>query len=197
MSIKVLRVWFLALSALALALGLGSCGKVAEGNEELFDSNTNWLLRCREDEHCTGSLRCYCGICTKPCGENSECGLLSGAECAESGESLCGEQASAGGLCVLACTGDLDCGAGFSCSAKRILFLQRIGICRAKRFASLRDPTFPRTYSYRLPLPIGRGGVGIRAWKANAIPTTQTGTAMTRRIPAVARSNQPTISSAP
>jgi hypothetical protein len=117
MSIKILRVAVLALSGLLLALGLGSCGKVADGDPAVFDSNTNWLSRCRDDEQCNGSLRCYCGICTKPCGSNSECGLLAGAECAESGESLCGDQASAGGLCVLACKKDVDCGTGFDCNA--------------------------------------------------------------------------------
>jgi hypothetical protein len=116
MSIKILRVAVLA-SILLLALGLGSCGKVADGDPAVFDSNTNWLLRCRDDEQCNGSLRCYCGICTKPCGSSSECGLLGGAECAESGESLCGDQASAGGLCVLGCKQDVDCGAGFDCKA--------------------------------------------------------------------------------
>lgn len=117
MSIKVLNIAGLALSALTLTLSLGSCGKVAAGGPALLDSNTNWLMRCSADGQCSGSLRCYCGICTKPCGENAECGLLSGSACAESGESLCGEHASAGGLCVLSCTADSECGAGFSCSA--------------------------------------------------------------------------------
>ena len=117
MSITVLRIFGLGLSALTLALTLGSCGKVADGNLALLDSNTNWLMHCTDDIQCNGSLRCYCGICTKPCGQDSECGLLSGAECAESGESLCGAQASAGGLCVRACKQSSECGDGFNCTA--------------------------------------------------------------------------------
>jgi len=117
MSITVLRICGLGLSLLTLGLALGSCGKVAEGDTALLDSNTNWLMRCTEDQQCSGALRCYCGICTKPCGQNSECRLLDGAECAESGESLCGEQAGAGGLCVLACSDDASCGPGFNCSS--------------------------------------------------------------------------------
>lgn len=118
MSIGILRAGLLALSAVALTIGLGSCGKVAEGGGgALFDSNTNWLSRCLDDNECNGSLRCYCGMCTKPCGQDNECNLLGGAQCAQSGEDVCGEQASAGGLCVLQCTGSNDCGDGFNCSA--------------------------------------------------------------------------------
>jgi hypothetical protein len=117
MSSTLLRIAGLGLSALALAFALGSCGKVADDSPGLFDSNTNWLLRCSDDLQCDGSLRCYCGICTKPCGQNSECGLLKGAQCAESGEILCGEQASAGGLCVLSCQQSSDCGDGFNCTS--------------------------------------------------------------------------------
>ncbi|HVZ35525.1 MAG TPA: hypothetical protein VG963_24035, partial [Polyangiaceae bacterium] len=118
MSMRILRAGLLALSAAALTIGLGSCGKVAEGGDEaFFDSNTNWLSRCLDDTECNGSLRCYCGMCTKPCGQEDECNLLSGAQCAQSGEQVCGGQASAGGLCVLQCTGSSDCGPGFDCSA--------------------------------------------------------------------------------
>jgi hypothetical protein len=113
---KILRMGRLVLGVLTLAVAVGSCGKVGEP-QPLFDSNTNWLLRCVDDGQCDGSLRCYCGICTKPCGQDAECALLSGAQCAESGEGLCGEQASAGGLCVLACTQASDCGDGFNCAA--------------------------------------------------------------------------------
>jgi hypothetical protein len=118
MSIGMLRAGLLALSTLGVTIALGSCGKVADGGEEaFFDSNTNWLSRCLDDGECSGSLRCYCGMCTKPCGQDNECNLLSGAQCAQSGEDVCGEQASAGGLCVLQCTGGSDCGDGFDCSA--------------------------------------------------------------------------------
>ncbi|MEO8179556.1 MAG: hypothetical protein ABI895_12055 [Deltaproteobacteria bacterium] len=134
---KILRVCFCTLSALALGLALGSCGKVADGDTSLLDSNTNWLMRCTEDQQCSGALRCYCGICTKPCGQNSECGLLDGAECAESGERLCGEQAGAGGLCVLACTDDANCGSGFNC---------RSGQCAPKPCATAPNRSWDDVY---------------------------------------------------
>jgi hypothetical protein len=109
-----LTSWVLA--GLALALALGSCGKVAEEEELQIDSNTNWLERCESDDVCSGSLRCYCGQCTRPCSQNDECSLLEGAECAPSGSPVCEDGASAGGLCVLACTGDDACGFDFTCT---------------------------------------------------------------------------------
>jgi hypothetical protein len=115
MNRKLLHIWLLTQSSLGLALTIGSCGKVAEP-APLYDSNTNWLLRCSADGQCSGSLRCYCGICTKPCGQDAECGRLKGAQCEESGEVLCGERASAGGLCVLGCTQNSECGGGFDCT---------------------------------------------------------------------------------
>ena len=118
MSIGIPRAFVLALGALALTMGLGSCGKAADGGPDaLFDSNTNWLSRCSDDVQCNGSLRCYCGMCTKPCGQDTECNLLGGAQCAQSGEEVCGTRASAGGLCVLECTASDDCGYGFDCNA--------------------------------------------------------------------------------
>lgn len=110
------RLGALALSALPLALSAGSCGKVQD-SRPLFDSNTNWLVPCVADDQCTGSLRCYCGQCTKPCSQDGECSLLRDALCAESSEALCGDGASAGGLCVKGCVEDAECGPRFSCRA--------------------------------------------------------------------------------
>jgi hypothetical protein len=111
------RCSILALGALTLSLALSSCGKVADRNQLQLDSNTNWLVSCEVDQQCSGSLRCYCGQCTQPCAQNDQCGLLSGAVCAESGEAVCGQQASPGGLCVLECTRNEECGSSFSCNA--------------------------------------------------------------------------------
>jgi len=111
------RCSILALGALTLSLALSSCGKVADRNQLQLDSNTNWLVSCEADQQCSGSLRCYCGQCTQPCAQDDQCGLLSGAVCAESGEAVCGQQASPGGLCVLDCTRNEECGNNFSCNA--------------------------------------------------------------------------------
>jgi hypothetical protein len=108
------------LASALIASALGSCGKAAEQGEELqIDSNTNWLKRCDADDQCSGSLRCYCGQCSRPCAESDECNLLAGAECASSGGAVCSAQPSAGGLCVLGCQSDADCGANFSCDGNQ------------------------------------------------------------------------------
>jgi hypothetical protein len=108
-----------ALAGVLLAGAVGSCGKAADGGgqEDLqIDSNTNWLMRCDADDQCSGSLRCYCGQCSQPCSESNECRLLAGAECASSGGAVCTDQPSAGGLCVLGCTSDGECGPDFTCT---------------------------------------------------------------------------------
>jgi hypothetical protein len=105
-----------ALAGSLLALALGSCGKVGEEGKLQIDSNTNWLMRCSSDDQCSGSLRCYCGQCSQPCSESDECGLLAGAECAASGGAVCTNEPSVGGLCVLGCSGDADCGPDFTCT---------------------------------------------------------------------------------
>lgn len=107
------------LGVLGLGLGLGSCGKATDGTDLLLDSNTNWLKRCEVDSECSGSLRCYCGQCTQPCAAVNECSLLSGAGCSASGPALCGDQAGAGGLCVMECGNDGHCAADFTCNANQ------------------------------------------------------------------------------
>ncbi len=104
------------LVASLILLALGSCGKVANEGKLQLDSNTNWLMRCDADDQCDGSLRCYCGQCSQPCSTSDECGLLAGAECASSGGAACTGEASAGGLCVLGCTVDAECGPDFRCT---------------------------------------------------------------------------------
>ncbi len=115
MTLGAVRIGLLALGGLLLSLSAGSCGKVKD-SRPLIDSNTNWLVPCMADDQCSGSLRCYCGQCTKPCGQDTECSLLSDAQCAESSEALCGESASPGGLCVRGCQGNEECGEDFSCT---------------------------------------------------------------------------------
>lgn len=117
MSLNPWRCSILALGALTLSLVQSSCGKVADRNQLQLDSNTNWLVSCEADQQCSGSLRCYCGQCTQPCAQDDQCSLLSGAVCAASGEGVCGAQASPGGLCVLNCSVDAQCGTDFSCNA--------------------------------------------------------------------------------
>jgi hypothetical protein len=114
MHMKTSLVKVLLLSPLLCWL-IASCGGAAGGGALNFDSNTNWLKKCDFDSDCDGVLRCLCGICSQPCGTVAECSRLSGAACAESASDECSGESSAGALCVLACTGDAECGAGFEC----------------------------------------------------------------------------------
>jgi hypothetical protein len=102
------------LAAPLVCWAIASCGGTAT-ELETSDSNTNWLKKCELDSDCTGALSCLCGICSQPCGTTAECSRLSGASCAESASDECSDHASAGAMCVLACTSDADCSAGFEC----------------------------------------------------------------------------------
>ena len=109
-----LRWSLLGCAGAALSLAAASCGGSAGGGPPLLQSNTNWLQRCGPDAPCSGALLCLCGMCTQPCAESNECGRLDGASCGGS----CEEAApSGGGLCVLGCTSDDDCGDEFVCEA--------------------------------------------------------------------------------
>jgi hypothetical protein len=118
LEIVILRV---VLASLLIIVALGSCGKVGNEGRLQLDSNTNWLMRCDGDDQCDGSLRCFCGQCSQPCSTSDECGLLAGAECASSGGAACTGEPSAGGLCVLGCTGDAECGPDFTCTEGQCL----------------------------------------------------------------------------
>jgi hypothetical protein len=115
-AITVLRA---GLAVGLFSLAIGSCGRVADEEPLQIDSNTNWLLRCDLDAQCSGSLRCYCGQCTQPCASTDECGLLEGAECAPTGTAVCSDQPAVGGLCVLSCREDAECGPDFSCTGSQ------------------------------------------------------------------------------
>lgn len=93
---------------------IASCGGTAT-QVETSDSNTNWLKKCEVDSDCVGALSCLCGICTQPCGTTAECSRLSGAACEESASDECSGHASAGAMCVLACSADVECSDGFIC----------------------------------------------------------------------------------
>jgi hypothetical protein len=104
----------IALLAPLVCWAIASCGG-ATTQEQISDSNTNWLKKCELDSDCVGALSCLCGICTQPCGTTAECSRLSGAACAESASDECSGPGSAGAMCVLACSVDVECENGFAC----------------------------------------------------------------------------------
>jgi hypothetical protein len=108
----MIRRWKLALTtccaALMAAVFAYSCGGATA--KDGTDSHTHWLSECQSDAEC-GSLRCLCGICSRPCSAASECSDLAGrASC----EALSGCRAAEPAVvaCELGCSGDTDCQQG-------------------------------------------------------------------------------------
>ena len=104
----------LALGALALACDPAS-------RPEVIDSQTNWLRPCQIDSQCDTSLSCVCGVCTKPCSDDTACGGLKGTACVTSGDAAAvaqcsGAQPTAPGLCLARCD-DAGCPSGEMCVA--------------------------------------------------------------------------------
>jgi hypothetical protein len=82
-------------------------------------SNSNWLAICADDSQCTGSLECWCGVCTKVCTTASDCSSLTLATCdMDRALAICGGPATKLG-CTVGCKNDEDCkslGADTRCS---------------------------------------------------------------------------------
>jgi len=77
------------------------------------DSETHFLEKCTDS--CSAGLTCLCGVCSKSCTAEANCGDLSPAA---SCEDSCTESSSK--MCDVACAKDADCGsfgADFGCSA--------------------------------------------------------------------------------
>jgi hypothetical protein len=113
-----------------LALALCACN--AKTTPER-DSQSHWLDRCESSAECGGDAQCLCGVCSRPCSAQSECGGAAevearctelsaiGAECADQGENR---------ICLPRCDGERGCdvfGAGLSCVS---------GVCVAVRESS-------------------------------------------------------------
>jgi hypothetical protein len=94
----------LTVALLALAVLVAACQEPE--STPSAGSNSNWLVSCELDEHCSGATSCVCTRCTVPCEADADCAALPGARCAlpESAAtaSECGD-ATTGGLCLLSC----------------------------------------------------------------------------------------------
>ena len=104
----------LALGALALA-----CDPVSK--PEVIDSQTNWLRECQIDSQCDSSFSCVCGVCTKPCYDDTACAALKGTACVTSSDPAAvaqcdGAAPTAPGMCLARCD-DAGCPKGEMCVA--------------------------------------------------------------------------------
>jgi uncharacterized protein YkwD len=101
----------------ALALLASSCSEPKESTDE--GSNTNWLKLCAEPAECGASTACTCGVCSKRCESDADCGPLRAAHCVATLEaaylSTCGDTSTeTSGLCLPDCTAG-SCRPGQAC----------------------------------------------------------------------------------
>lgn len=111
----------LVLAALLSVFCGRSTDEVSPGGE------THFLMRCSaEASACATGLVCLCGVCTRPCGEQSACEEYRSAECVSSEPAQCGQSASTS-HCDVLCERDSQCralSASHRCEG---------GACRAAR----------------------------------------------------------------
>ena len=111
----------LAFVALVLAGGLlGACAESRTSPD--FMGNTNWLSPCDGDAECGPGLQCSCGLCTRECQRQAECGGLAQAVCdsnSDAFELACGQAEI--GVCLPHCAQPGDCAADQQCVDSRCL----------------------------------------------------------------------------
>jgi uncharacterized protein YkwD len=109
----------------ALALLVSSCSEPKESTSD--GSNTNWLRQCTQGAECGASTACTCGVCSKRCESDADCGSLSGAHCVAALEaaylSTCGGASTdLPGVCLPGCEAG-SCGPGQACVSGACAFV--------------------------------------------------------------------------
>ena len=111
------------LACVALVLAAGLLGACAESRTPPdFMGNTNWLIPCDGDAECGPGLQCSCGLCTRECQRQAECGGLAQAVCdsnSDAFELACGQAEI--GVCLPHCAQPGDCAADQQCVDSRCL----------------------------------------------------------------------------
>jgi hypothetical protein len=101
----------------ALLTAAAACSGIVDTG---IGSETNWVAGCTRDDQCARG-RCVCGLCTDACGGGSACRGTAGAQiCVGPGSnpfgSTCeGVWEKTPGVCLHACTTDLDCVGAYRC----------------------------------------------------------------------------------
>jgi hypothetical protein len=110
----------LVLPAALAVLAIASCGQTGSPQA---GSETHFLMSC-EDGGCGRGLQCICGVCSRPCVQQSDCDALSSvASCTpldpRIGVGRC-DEAQIGAMCDATCLTDDDCaglGSGHRCQS--------------------------------------------------------------------------------
>jgi hypothetical protein len=100
---RLIGSWRGAIALLLLALGAGH-GCQARAVDSVDGSQTHFLRSCSID--CEAGLDCVCGVCTRPCDLDFECGELAAGATCSSEEPACPGAAPS---CTVECTVDADC----------------------------------------------------------------------------------------
>jgi len=101
----------------ALSLLVSSCSEPTESTSD--GSNTNWLRQCSTRAECGAQAACTCGVCSKRCERDADCGSLTGARCVATLEaaylSTCRDiAAETSGVCLPGCIAG-SCGPEQAC----------------------------------------------------------------------------------
>lgn len=107
----------LGAALLLLLAAASSCGEPS--STPTAGSNSNWLVSCELDAHCSGATSCVCTRCTRSCETDADCAGLGDVRCAlpadAAGASECGDTTSLG-LCLPRCEAG-GCDGGQACVA--------------------------------------------------------------------------------
>jgi uncharacterized protein YkwD len=101
----------------ALTLLVSSCSEPTESTSD--GSNTNWLRQCATRAACGAEAACTCGVCSRRCESDADCGSLRGARCAAALDpaylSTCRDiSAEVSGVCLPECVPG-SCAPGQAC----------------------------------------------------------------------------------
>jgi hypothetical protein len=108
------KSWVLVI-AMGVVLGVhAGCSPDAKTSGE-----THWLGDCDRDSDCETGEQCLCGVCSRTCSGDGECGGGPAAECFETASRAlaqrCGKLPPSGGICLAVCSSSPDCREGNSC----------------------------------------------------------------------------------
>jgi hypothetical protein len=97
---------------LPLALGLLAIASCGQTDSPQAGSETHFLMSC-EDGGCGAGMQCICGVCSKPCVQQTDCDALSSdASCTPLNPRVsvgrC-DEAQIGAMCDAGCLTDEDC----------------------------------------------------------------------------------------
>ena len=80
------------------------------GGEEPTGGETHFLTRCDASAAACGQdFACVCGVCSRPCSEQSTCQDLPAARCTAKSDGVMCAGTVATGYCDVACVSDVDC----------------------------------------------------------------------------------------